>query len=176
MLSRLVEDLRTLALSESGTLRLQREATELGSLARDVASAYAGDAAARNVTLDVDAPEGLLSIDIDPVRIREVISNLLANALRHTPAGGVVALRVATRRSGGLSVEVRDTGSGMTPDDLAHAFDRFFKGSQSRGSGLGLTIARNLVTAHGGEIHASSEPGRGTTIAFTLPGQSPPSG
>jgi two-component system sensor histidine kinase BaeS len=169
VLSRLVDDLRTLALSESGILKLQREPTDLVALARDVESAFAGEAAARHVALQVDAPAATMPIDLDPVRIREVMSNLIANALRHTPAGGSVALRVGASASHEVSVEVRDTGSGMTADDLAHAFDRFYKGSQSRGSGLGLTIARNLVIAHGGEIRAASEPGRGTTITFTLP-------
>jgi signal transduction histidine kinase len=171
VLSRLVEDLRTLALSESGALELEREATDLAALASDVASAFGGDAAARNVTLDVDLPAAVPPIEIDPVRIREVLSNLVANALRHTPPGGTVTLRLTTTPGGSISLEVRDNGSGMTPDELAHAFDRFYKGSKSRGSGLGLTIARNLVAAHGGEIHASSQPGRGTTIAFTLPPQ-----
>lgn len=99
----------------------------------------------------------------------EMITNLLSNALRHTPPGGSVVVRVAAASSGAMSAGVRDTGSGMTPEAIARAFDRFYKGSGSRGSGLGLTIARSLVAAHGGEIHASSEPGRGTTIAFTLP-------
>jgi two-component system sensor histidine kinase BaeS len=68
-----------------------------------------------------------------------------------------------------VQVQVRDTGSGMSPDEVAHAFDRFYKGQGSRGSGLGLTIAKNLITAHGGEIRAASEIGRGTTITFTIP-------
>jgi signal transduction histidine kinase len=169
VLSRLVEDLRTLALSESGALELQREPADLAGLARDVAAAFASDATGRNVTLRVDAPSDVAPIEIDPVRIREVISNLLANALRHTPAGGTVTLRVATAPGDAVSIEVRDTGSGMTPDELAHAFDRFYKGSRSHGSGLGLTIAKNLVAAHGGAIRASSEPGHGTAVAFTLP-------
>jgi two-component system, OmpR family, sensor histidine kinase BaeS len=169
VLSRLVEDLRTLALSESGALELQREPADLAGLARDVAAAFAGDATVRNVTLRIDAPTDVAPIEIDPVRIREVIGNLVANALRHTPAGGTVTLRVAAAPGDALSIEVRDTGSGMTPDDLAHAFDRFYKGSRSHGSGLGLTIAKNLVAAHGGAIHASSEPGHGTAVAFTLP-------
>jgi signal transduction histidine kinase len=169
VLSRLVEDLRTLALSESGALKLQKEPIDLGGLARDVAASLGDDAAARQVTLDVDAPGDPPPIEIDPVRIREVITNLLSNALRHTPPGGSVVVRVAARPGGAMSVDVRDTGSGMTPEAIARAFDRFYKGSGSRGSGLGLTIARNLVVAHDGEIHASSEPGRGTTIAFTLP-------
>jgi len=169
VLSRLIEDLRTLALSESGALKLQTEPIDLGGLAREVAGSFGADATARHVTLEVDAPDDLPPIEIDPVRIREVITNLLSNALRHTPPGGSVGVRVAPRPSGALSVDVSDTGSGMTPEAIARAFDRFYKGSGSRGSGLGLTIARNLVAAHGGEIHVSSEPGRGTTIAFTLP-------
>jgi signal transduction histidine kinase len=167
VLSRLVEDLRTVALSESGALKLQKELTDLGGLARDAARALAGDAAARHVTLEVDAAEDLAPIAIDPVRIREVLTNLLSNALRHTPAGGSVAVRVAAT-PGGISVDVSDTGTGMTPDEVARAFDRFYKGPESRGSGLGLTIARGLVVAHGGEIRASSETGSGTTISFTL--------
>jgi signal transduction histidine kinase len=173
VLSRLVDDLRTLALAESGALKLQKESIDVATLARDAAAAFAGDAAARGVTLDVDAPTGVPPIEIDPVRIREVMTNLLSNALRHTPAGGSVHLGVSESRipnpESRITVEVRDTGSGMTPEELAHAFDRFYKGTGSRGSGLGLTIAKNLIAAHGGEIHASSEPQRGTTIAFTLP-------
>jgi signal transduction histidine kinase len=89
--------------------------------------------------------------------------------MRHTPTGGSVVVRVAAGSGGGVSVDVRDTGRGMPPEEIARAFDRFYKGAESRGSGLGLTIARGLVAAHGGEIRASSEPGRGTTFAFTLP-------
>jgi two-component system OmpR family sensor kinase/two-component system sensor histidine kinase BaeS len=180
VLSRLVEDLRTLALSESGALKLQKEPIDLGGLARDVAGSFGGEATARHVTLEVNSPDELPLIEIDPVRIREVMTNLLSNALRHTPSGGSVIVRVAAWPRGSESrvpqlesrivVEVCDTGRGMTPDAIARAFDRFYKGSESRGSGLGLTIARSLVAAHGGEIHASSEPGRGTTITFTLPG------
>lgn len=168
VLSRLVEDLRTLALSESGALRLERERTDLVSLARDVAATFAAEASSRRVALAVDAPADVEAGEMDPVRIREVIANLVSNALRHTPEGGRVIIRV-TAAGRALRVDVTDTGSGMSADDLAHAFDRFYKGTRSRGSGLGLTIARNLVTAHGGEIRASSEPGHGTTISFTLP-------
>jgi two-component system OmpR family sensor kinase/two-component system sensor histidine kinase BaeS len=173
VLSRLVDDLRTLALAESGALKLQKESIDVASLARDAVAAFGGDAAARGVTLDVDAAAGVPPIEIDPVRIREVMTNLLSNALRHTPAGGSVHVRVSESQSPNpesrITIEVHDTGSGMTPEELAHAFDRFYKGTGSRGSGLGLTIAKNLIAAHGGEIHASSEPQRGTTIAFTLP-------
>jgi len=159
VLSRLVDDLRTLAL---------REPTDVAALAGDVVRALAGEAGKAAVTMTIEAPADLAPIEIDPVRIREVIGNLLSNALRHTPAGGSVTVSV-TAIGGDVSVEVRDTGTGMTPADLAQAFDRFYKGAQSRGSGLGLTIARSLVAAHGGQIQASSAAGGGMRISFTLP-------
>jgi signal transduction histidine kinase len=168
VLSRLVEDLRTLALSESGALKLHKQPVDPADLVRDAVRAYAADAERRGVTLSVDAPDDLPSIEIDPVRIREVITNLLSNALHHTPAGGSVAVRAADT-DGRLSIAVRDTGRGMTSEEIARAFDRFYKGTESRGSGLGLTIARSLVAAHGGEIHAESTLGDGTTFAFTVP-------
>jgi signal transduction histidine kinase len=168
VLSRLVEDLRTLALSDSGALKLQKEPADLADLARDVVNAFAAEAAARQVTLAIDAPADCPAAEIDPVRIREVFSNLLSNALRHTPSHGSVHVRVEAA-DGVVAVDVTDSGKGMTAEEIARAFDRFYKGSESRGSGLGLTIAKSLVAAHGGEIHASSEPGRGTTMRFTLP-------
>jgi two-component system, OmpR family, sensor histidine kinase BaeS len=183
VLSRLIEDLRTVALSESGALKLQKESTDVDALARDVVDAFEGEASERGVTLRIAAPEHLAPLAVDPIRIREVLSNLLANALRHTPAGGSIDVRVydvpadlgsGFRRTtpgagGAIAVDVRDTGSGMSDDEVARAFDRFHKGQGSRGSGLGLTIARGLVTAHGGEIRASSAPGAGTSMSFTLP-------
>ena len=168
VLSRLIEDLRTLALSESGALKLERDTVDLASLAGDVAAAFAADAAQQGVRIDVDAPRDLPPVDADPVRIREVIGNLLANAIRHTPRSGSVRVQLAAS-NGHVSVEIRDTGRGMSADEIARAFDRFYKGAESRGSGLGLTIAKSLVAAHGGEMHASSEPGLGTTIGFRLP-------
>jgi two-component system OmpR family sensor kinase/two-component system sensor histidine kinase BaeS len=169
VLSRLVEDLRTLALSESGALKLQKEPVDVAELARDTVAAFERDAASHAVALALDAPAALDPIEIDPVRVREVLANLLSNALRHTPRSGSVHVRVSASGHGAIAVEVRDTGTGMTPEETARVFDRFYKGSDSRGTGLGLTIARSLVVAHGGEIHASSEKGRGTTITLTLP-------
>jgi two-component system OmpR family sensor kinase/two-component system sensor histidine kinase BaeS len=169
VLSRLVEDLRTLALSESGALKLQKEPVSVGALARDVVRALAGEAAAKRVTLHVEAPPDLAPIEIDPLRIREVLTNLVFNAVRHSPPEGSVEVTIEEMSIGGVAVNVRDAGTGMTSDDVARAFDRFYKGPESRGSGLGLSIARSLVVAHGGEIHASSEAGRGTTMVFTLP-------
>jgi two-component system OmpR family sensor kinase/two-component system sensor histidine kinase BaeS len=168
VLSRLVEDLRMLALSEAGALKLQKEPTEINALAGDVARTFAADAASRDITLTVHG-SGDAAISLDPLRIREVLTNLLSNALRHTPAHGSVDVTVGRSTDGGVTVDVRDTGSGMTAEEIERAFDRFHKGPESRGSGLGLTIARSLVVAHGGEIHATSQPGRGTTMSFTLP-------
>ena len=172
MLTRLVDDLRTLAHTESGTLTLQKESTDLGVLVNDAVASFSADAAERNITLNVDAASELPLIDVDPVRIREVLTNLISNALRHTPAGGRVAV-AASSKSDSIAVSVSDTGSGIAAADLPKIFDRFYKGRSSRGSGLGLTIARNLVVAHGGTIHADSKEGNGTTVMFTLPIEGP---
>jgi signal transduction histidine kinase len=127
------------------------------------------EAAARGVALDTECPTGEHQLTVDPVRIREVLTNLLSNALRHTPAGGSVLVHVAAVADGGVQLEVRDTGAGMTPGEVERVFDRFHKGSQSRGAGLGLSIARSLLVAHGGEIRATSAVGSGTTMTVTLP-------
>ena len=168
MLARLVEDLRTLAHTESGTLALQRESTDLAILLNDTAASFATEAADRDIHLDVDAAATLPLVDIDPVRIREVLTNLVSNALRHTPEHGRVSV-TASAQTSAVVVGVSDTGHGIPADQLPRIFDRFYKGHGSRGSGLGLTIARNLVVAHGGEIHAESVEGKGTTITFVLP-------
>lgn len=170
VLARLVEDLRTLSTAESGALALSKEPTDIVALANDVVSSLTTRADEADIALRVEADAGreIEPIAIDPVRIREVVTNLVANALRHTPRGGRVDVKVV---SGGNGVEVRvvDTGAGISAEELPRIFDRFYKGAGSSGSGLGLTIARNLVVAHGGEIRAESEVGRGTTITFTLP-------
>jgi signal transduction histidine kinase len=102
--------------------------------------------------------------------VREVLVNLTGNALRHTPRGGEVRIRATADPAGaGVVLEVRDSGTGIEPQDLPHVFDRFYKSADSPGSGLGLAIAKNLVAAHGGEIRAESRPGVGTTVSFNLP-------
>jgi signal transduction histidine kinase len=134
----------------------------------DTAASFAAEAADRHIRLDVDAAATIPLLEIDPVRIREVLTNLISNALRHTPEHGRVSVTASTQSSG-VVVRVSDTGHGIPADQLPRIFDRFYKGHGSRGSGLGLTIARNLVVAHGGEIHAESVEGTGTTMMFTLP-------
>jgi signal transduction histidine kinase len=169
VLGRLVEDLRTLALSESGALKLEKESTDLSELVDDIARAFQGQAAAANVKMQVDSATDLRPVSIDALRIREVLANLVTNALQHTPSGGTIIIVLADAGDQGISVEVTDSGTGMTPEEVNRAFERFHKGSESRGLGLGLAIARNLVIAHGGKIQLTSVPGQGTKIRFTIP-------
>ncbi|MER6910593.1 HAMP domain-containing sensor histidine kinase [Streptomyces sp. NPDC000594] len=123
-----------------------------------------------------DGPDGLdvlPTVDADPVRLRQAVGNLVSNAVRHTPSGGTVTLRASVRGER-LAVEVADTGQGIAAEDLAHVFDRFWRADRSRsrrtgGSGLGLAIVRKLMEAHGGEVTATSEPGRGSVFAVLLP-------
>ena len=173
VLSRLVDDLRTVALSDAGALKIHRESTDILTLAHDVVRSLEGDAARRSVTMSVTASGTNPAIDVDPVRIREVLTNLLTNALGHTAAGQTVTVAVRDRDED-VVVDVADTGEGMRPEEVARMFERFYKGSTSRGAGLGLAIARGIVVAHGGDISASSQPGAGTTVTFTLPRQLPP--
>lgn len=168
VLSRLVDDLRTLTLAEAGTLALHPEPTDMTELLADVGENFTAAAEKAGVTVQVDAPEDLPLLDIDPVRLREVLSNLVANALRHTPEGGSVTL-AASLDGESTRITVADTGSGIAPELLPHVFDRFVKGPGSRGSGLGLAIARNLVLASGGQISVDSAPGAGTTMTVKLP-------
>jgi signal transduction histidine kinase len=169
VLARLVDDLRTLATAESGALALAKEPTDIVALANDVAGSLDGRAQEAGVALGVESPAGEIDpIAIDPVRIREVLMNLVANALRYTPRGGRIRIAIDASPAA-VDVRVSDTGSGIASGDLPHVFDRFYKGAGSSGSGLGLTIARRLIDAHGGSIRAESMEGTGTTIAFRLP-------
>ena len=156
VLERLIDDLRTVALSEAGTLPLHPEPTDPDVLVAEVARSFRPAAEAGDVTVRTDVPDDLPIIDVDPVRIREVLSNLVANALRHTPAGGVITVTGSVGMDGGVVLTVSDTGPGIDPDVLPHVFDRFVKGKSSRGSGLGLAIARGLVEAHGGRISVAN--------------------
>ena len=169
MIGRLIDDLRTLALSEAGTLALHREPTDPDLLVADVVRSFEPAATTAGVELGAAIEGDLPIIDVDPVRIREVLANLVANAIRHTPAGGRVTLAGAIEAGRWVRLEVRDTGAGIDPALLPRIFDRFVTGDDSRGTGLGLAIARQLVLAHGGEIDAESSPGGGTTIRVRLP-------
>jgi signal transduction histidine kinase len=175
IVSRLVDDLRTLALAESGALRLKREPTNLSELVRDAVSELEAQAQEKEIKVEMSLTGGE-EANVDPQRIHEVLTNLLSNALRYTPREGEVHVRLTETGSGVESnaskqratISVEDNGPGIEPDDLAHVFERFYKSSDSGGMGLGLSIAKYLVEAHGGKIWAESEVGKGTKISFTL--------
>lgn len=160
----LIEDLRTLALSESGALTLTREPVDLAVLVNDVLATQPDG----GPQLRMEIPPDLPPADADPVRLRGVLNNLIANAVRHSPAGGNVTV-TATATGKSIEVAVSDNGPGIPAALLPRVFDRFVRGPDSRGSGLGLAIARDVVEAHGGVISAESRPGQGTTVRFTLP-------
>ncbi|MDQ6848054.1 MAG: ATP-binding protein [Candidatus Dormibacteraeota bacterium] len=164
----LVDDLRTLALAETGSLRLHREPVELAILVDEAfaASADAARAAAVRLVAAIDPPG--ITVDVDSVRLRSVLANLIANAMRHEHPGGEI--RVEARRVAAVvEVVVRDDGEGIPGELLPRVFDRFVKGPSSPGSGLGLAIVRDIVEAHGGTVAARSTPGAGTEVSLTLP-------
>jgi signal transduction histidine kinase len=172
-LSTLIDDLFELAQIEAGGLRLDVSPNSLSDLVSDTLESFSELAARKSVRL-----KGGVDPDVDPVRvdarqIGRVLSNLLGNALQHTPAGGAVQIQVR-RVAAGVQVEVRDTGTGIHAEDLPHVFERFYRGEKSRsratgGAGLGLAIAKGIVEAHSGEIDVQSAPGEGTCFLFTLP-------
>jgi two-component system, OmpR family, sensor histidine kinase BaeS len=168
ILSRLVEDMRTLALAESGAIQLKKELVDLSMLIKDTLVAFKTQADTAGVLLTVKTTEDLPSFNIDPGRIRQVLSNLVANALRYTPAGGNITIGY-WQSDGNASLDVHDTGPGIPPEELPHVFERFYKSADSGGMGLGLAIARHLVEAHSGSISAESQLGNGTTIHIVLP-------
>ena len=168
VLSRLIDDLRIVSIAEAGALALHREPTDVAELARDVVASFEATGTAQGVRLTTRVTMGVTTIEIDPIRVREVLSNVIANALRYTPRDGSIEVTV-TPFDRDVSVSVHDTGPGIGADVLPHVFERFTRSPESPGAGLGLAIAKSLVTAHGGTITAESAPGQGTTIRFSLP-------
>ena len=173
VLGRLIDDLRVLTLAESGALELRREPTDIGALVAETVGWHRASAEAAGVDLTTEVAEGLPLLRVDPARIRQVLENLLSNALRHTPRGGRIAVGCVLvsggRQASAIEVSVKDSGAGIDPADLPHVFERFYRGRDSSGTGLGLAIVKDLVEAHGGRVGATSEPGNGTTITCTFP-------
>lgn len=184
-LQHIIDDLQDLSAADAGALRLHPEPVRIGELLAHVAAAHQAQADAAGVGLAVEvSADGhpAPALDADPVRLRQAIGNLVANAVRHTPAGGRVTLRAhgARTAAGGdeVVVEVEDTGTGIAPEDLPHVFDRFWRAEKSRsrrtgGSGLGLAIVRKLVEAHGGTTAVASTVGRGSVFTLRLPPAGP---
>jgi two-component system sensor histidine kinase BaeS len=167
LMARLLDDLQTLSTAEAGALQLAREATDLRELAFEVTSAFAPQAAAAGIRLAASPADETVTI-ADPFRVRQVLENLVTNALRVTPPGGDVTIAVA-RAELEAEIAVTDTGPGIPDEELATVFDRYTRSADSGGSGLGLAIARSLVEAHGGTITAARAPGGGTTMRVRLP-------
>ena len=171
-MARLVEDLRTLSLVEAGQLPMKWEQVDIHELLADVATSFSGQAEAAGVDLQfaVSGEGEGLQIQGDAGRLDQVLSNLVANALDHTPSGGEIRMWAAQQQEG-ILIEVSDSGSGIPDEDLPHIFDRFWQGEGRRqaGSGLGLAIAKHLVQAHGGQINVESQLDEGTTFSISLP-------
>jgi two-component system OmpR family sensor kinase/two-component system sensor histidine kinase BaeS len=169
-LIRLVNDLRELSLAETGQLMLEKTPMDVRLLVNETLQALEPLAAEKDVQLLAVLPD-LPQISLDPLRIRQVLFNLLSNALRHTPKGGVIRV-VGAHDAGGVSLIIEDTGEGLTPEQLASVFNRFYRADKSRsretgGTGLGLAIVKAIVEAHDGTIAASSA-GKGQGSRFTI--------
>ncbi|MCD6344033.1 MAG: HAMP domain-containing protein [Anaerolineae bacterium] len=172
-LSRLVEDLRLLALADAGQLRLHTSPLDLVPFLREMVETHQIQAQERGVDLALETPASLPLVEADRDRLAQVMGNLLSNALRYVPEGGHVTVR-AMEQNQEIVVAVADDGPGIPPEDLPHLFERFWRGDRARrratgGSGLGLSIARELARAHGGRLWAESVEGEGSMFAFALP-------
>jgi histidine kinase len=170
----MIEEMALLSRAEAGQLRVQPRPIDLPPLLQQVAEQFQPQVAAQNVALEVSAAPNLPRVNADPDRVEQILINLIANAVQYTPAGGrIVVFAYADELV--MHIGVRDTGVGIAAEHLPHIFERFYRIDKSRarqsgGAGIGLTIARHLVYAHGGEIWAESDgAGKGTTVKFTLP-------
>ncbi|ACO47494.1 ATP-binding protein [Deinococcus deserti] len=169
--SQLVNDLRFLSLADAGELHMNHKLAEVEPFIRGAVATFEEMARQGDVTLETHLKVAGVRASVDVVRITQVLQNLLSNALAHTSAGGrvVVTAEVAGQS---LTVSVKDTGDGIQPEHLPHVFNRLYRADQARsggGSGLGLSICKTIVEAHGGDIRITSAVGSGTTVTFTLP-------
>jgi signal transduction histidine kinase len=173
-LGRLVDDVRDVSLADVGQLHLAWGAVDLAALLDGVDDLFQPLARIHEVELGCSAPPTRAQIRADGGRLRQVLVNLVANALRFTPPGGRVDVRGAVESDGTVTVTVADTGPGISPEDLPHVFRRFYRADASRtrqtgGTGLGLAVADRLVRAHGGRLTVESVLGHGSTFIVTLP-------
>jgi signal transduction histidine kinase len=173
LLTKLVEDLQELTLADAGELRLAKQPDDMINLIQQSVKAVQVKARDKNLEVIAELPDELPILNIDYYRISEVLRNLVANAIIHTPPGGKVVVSVQ-QDNGFIKVSVADTGEGIPAEDLPNMFERFYRVNKSRaradgGSGLGLTITKRIVEAHGGTVGVQSELGKGSTFTFTLP-------
>ena len=173
LLSRLVNELQELSLAEAGELKLVYQAEDIGKSVKQAVAPWQPKLETKEISLSLDLPDNLPLVNIDWQRVNEVLHNLLENAVVHTGKGGIITV-AATKQDNWVEVSVSDTGEGIPAADLPNIFERFYRVDKSRaratgGSGLGLTIARRLVEAHGGKITVQSRVGKGSRFSFTLP-------
>ena len=173
LLSRLVNELQELSLAEAGELKLVYQAEDISNLVKQAVTPWQPQLTAGEISLPLDAPDNLSLVNIDWQRVNQVLHNILENAVAHTPKGGTISVAVS-QKGKWVEVSVSDTGEGIPAEDLPHIFERFYRVDKSRaratgGSGLGLTIAKRLIEAHGGTIVVQSKLGEGSRFSFTLP-------
>jgi signal transduction histidine kinase len=180
MLTRLIEDLRDISLAETGQLKLEKTYSDISELTGQVVMQFEKSAAEKGLQLHFNDMPALPKLLIDPARIKQAITNLLTNAIRHTPANGTISISIEDRDKSEhfgnkhILISVSDTGEGIPPEHLPHIFDRFYRAKTARsrndgGTGLGLAIASQMILAHGGSLWAESEPGTGSTFFIALP-------
>jgi signal transduction histidine kinase len=173
-LARLVDDLRLLSVAEAGALRLETSPDSLGAVILETTTAFQPRSTELGIALHVDVKDDLPPVELDRTRMRQVIANLVENALQHTPRGGSVSVSANGVDHEHVEFTVADTGHGIPADQIDRIFDQFYRVDPSRnratgGAGLGLTIAKRLVEAHGGELTVTSTQGVGTTFRVELP-------
>ena len=175
-LEHLVNDLRVLSLADAGELSINLQTVEPQRLLQDVVATYQYQAQRKHIALELDIASELPTIEVDPGRMTQVLMNILDNALKHTPEGGKIVLS-AQEVDQQIELAIQDSGPGLRPEDLQRIFDRFYRTDASRqrdgafpgGSGLGLAIAKSIVHAHGGQLSAESETGKGLKVIIALP-------
>ncbi|WP_312474410.1 ATP-binding protein [Neobacillus sp.] len=172
-MGRLVNELLDLARMEAGHLQLSFEDIDLSPFINRIIHKFQGLAKDNEIQLNAEIEDGISSVSFDPDRIEQVLTNLIDNAIRHTPKGGSVRLK-ATSEDMGIRLEVKDSGSGIPEEDLPFVFERFYKADKARtrgraGTGLGLAIVKNIIDAHHGSVSVQSKMGLGTTFTFLLP-------
>jgi signal transduction histidine kinase len=174
MLTRLVDDLRTLALADAGQIELERTSIDLPALVERVVDRFQPQAHSQQVGMTIISPQSPIPIlSADPTRLEQVLTNLLSNALRYTPTGGQIELAFSSA-NGVVRLNIHDSGPGIPEQALPHIFERFYRADKSRaraegGSGLGLTIARQLARLHGGDLTAANHLSGGAVFTLTLP-------
>jgi two-component system sensor histidine kinase BaeS len=178
LLTHLVEDLRTLALAESGQLTLERAPVNFPALVKSIIERFGPQADARQIVIDLNCADSIPTLSLDPFRIEQILGNLLSNALRYTPQNGRIHLDIQSyvRRNNTqmIQLDLHDSGPGIPEESLPHVFERFYRADRSRsraegGTGLGLAIARQLAEAHGGSLSAKNHPQGGAVFTMTIP-------